>query len=80
MGFNADGADVIGFYPFRWFWRERLDQDPVAWRDLGLFKIMAIGPRSDDYDHIPVQRICGFNLSLPSQIWRLVINHTPSAL
>jgi hypothetical protein len=68
MGFNADGADEIGFYPFAGFGES--GRIRIRWlkRDLGLFKIMAIGPRSDDYDHIPVQRICGFNPSPPSQI------------
>jgi hypothetical protein len=55
------------------------DQIGIRWfkRDLGIFKIMAIGLRSDDYDHIPVQRICVFNPSLPSQISRSRSNWFP---
>jgi hypothetical protein len=52
----------------------------IRWleRDLGLFKIVAIGLQSDDYDHIPVQRVCGLHPSPPSQISRSRFGHTPS--
>jgi hypothetical protein len=80
IGFVADGADMIGYCPFAGSGES--GRIGIRWlvRDLGLFKIMAIGLRSDDHDRVPVQRICRFNPSPPSQISRSRCHHTLSAV
>jgi hypothetical protein len=80
IGFFADNADMIGYYPFAGSGES--DRIEIRWlvRELGLFKIVAIGLRSDDHDRVPVQRICRFNPSPPSQISRSRCHHTLSAM
>ena len=80
IGFVADGADMIGYYPFAGSGES--GRIGIRWlvRYLGLLKIVAIGLRSDDHDRVPVQRICRFNLSPPSQISRSRCHHTPSVV
>jgi hypothetical protein len=80
IGFVADGANMIRYYPFAGSGES--GGIGIWWlvRDLGLFKIVAIGLQSDDHDRVPVQRICRFNLSPPSQISRSRCHHTLSAV
>jgi hypothetical protein len=62
-------------------WRFRGRWSRIQWleRNLSICKIVAIGLRSDDYNRIPVQRVCRLHPSPPSQISRSRFGHTLSS-